>query len=221
MQSSKLALLCAALLGAGSVQAAGLGLRLGSTGNGGDIGFQLTDSLTARVGYAGYSTDLDIDEQDIRYQGKLKWSNASALVDWYFLGKLRLTGGIYSANNKVDVTGTPSGGTFTINDQVYNASDVGTLRGSTRLGKSASPYIGIGYGDITRAGINLYADLGIMYQGTPTVSLTATCGPAAPPGSPQCNSIQADVASEQQKINDDIKGFKYYPVFSAGIAYGF
>src|SRR5687768_8541096 len=147
MQASKLAVACAAicaaacaaLLGAGSVQAAGLGLRLGTTGIGGDIGFQLTSSLTARVGYAGYSTDLDIDEQDIRYQGKLKWSNASALVDWYFLGKLRLTGGIYSANNKVDVTGTPSGGTFTINDQVYNASDVGTLRGSTRLGKSASP----------------------------------------------------------------------------------
>lgn len=219
MQSRKLALACALLLGAGSAQAAGLGLRLGTTGIGGDIGFQLTDSLTARAGYAGYSTDLDIDEEDIRYQGKLKWSNASALLDWYFLGKLRLTAGIYSANNKVDVTGTPTGGTFTINDQVYNASDVGTLSGSTRLGKSASPYIGIGYGDITRPGLNLYADLGIMYQGAPKVSLTATCNPSLPPAN--CAQIQSDVAAEERKINDDLKSFKYYPVFSAGLAYGF
>jgi hypothetical protein len=155
----------------------------------------------------------------VRYEGKLKWSNLSGVLDWYFLGKLRLTGGIYSANNKVDVTGTPNGGTYTINGQVYNASDVGTLKGSTRLGKSASPYIGIGYGDITRPGINLFADLGVMYQGSPKVSLTATCGASLP--APQCTQLQTDTAAEERKINDDIKSFKYYPVFQAGIAYGF
>jgi hypothetical protein len=219
MQISRLAFICFALSAAPAVHAAGLGLRLGSTGIGGDIGFTLSDSLTARVGYAGYRTDVEIDEQDVRYEGKLKWSNLSGVLDWYFLGKLRLTGGIYSANNKVDVTGTPNGGTYTINGQVYNASDVGTLKGSTRLGKSASPYIGIGYGDITRPGINLFADLGVMYQGSPKVSLTATCGASLP--APQCTQLQTDTAAEERKINDDIKSFKYYPVFQAGIAYGF
>src|SRR5688500_17685119 len=138
MHIIKPAFICLALCAAPALHAAGLGLRLGSTGVGGDIGFTLTHSLTARVGYAGYRTDVELDEQDVRYEGKLKWSNASGVLDWYFLGKLRLTAGIYSANNKVDVTGTPSGGTYTINGQVYNASDVGTLKGSTRLGDRKS-----------------------------------------------------------------------------------
>jgi hypothetical protein len=215
----KLAFVCLALSTCASAHAVGLGLKVGSTGIGVDVGFKLTDSITARVGYAGFNVQRDIDEQDIRYDAKLKWSNASGLLDWHFLGSLRLTGGIVHANNKVDLTGTPTGGTFTINDQVYNASDVGSLNGKTRLGKSATPYLGIGYGNLGTPGFTFYMDLGIMFQGAPTVSLNGTCGPSVP--ALQCAQFQADVAAEEQKLNEDLKDFKYYPVLNLGVAYTF
>ena len=219
MQLGKLAFVVVALAASASAHAVGLGLRVGSTGLGVDLGIGLTNSLSARIGYAGFDGNRGFDEQDIHYDAKLKWSNASALLDWHFLGGWRLTGGIVNANNRVDATGTPTGGTFNINGVPYPASDIGTLQGSTRLGKSATPYLGIGYGNLGTRGFSFYMDLGVMFQGAPTVSLTGTCGASVP--APQCAQLQSDIAAEEQKINDDLKDFKYYPVFNVGLAYTF
>ena len=194
MQLRKLAFVLVALAASASAHSMGFGVRVGSTGLGLDLGFGLTDSLAFRVGYAGFDGNRSFDEQDVHYDAKLKWSNASALLDWHFLGNFRLTGGIVNANNRVDATGTPTGGTFTINDQPYPASDIGTLNAKTRLGKSATPYLGIGYGNLGTRGFSFYADLGVMFQGAPTVSLTGTCGASLP--APQCAQLQADIAAE-------------------------
>lgn len=219
MQLRKFAFALVVLAASASAHAVGFGLRVGTTGLGMDFGFGLTDSIALRVGYAGADVNRGFDEGDIHYDAKLKWSNASALLDWHFLGNFRLTGGVVNANNRVDATGTPTGGTFTINGTPYPAADVGTLNGTTRLGKSATPYLGIGYGNLGTRGFSFYADLGVMFQGAPTVSLTGTCGPALPPA--QCAQLQADIAAEEQKLNDDLKDFKYYPVFNLGLAYTF
>jgi hypothetical protein len=216
MHFSKGMFIALSIAAAGCANAAGIGMRLGTTGIGGDIGFRLTDSLTARVGFAGLSVKRDFDEEDIRYEGELKWRNISALLDWRFLGQLRLTGGIVNAKNTVDLVGTPTGGSFTINGQTYPASEIGNLTGDARLGKSASPYLGIGYGDISRPGLSFYMDLGVMFQGSPKVNLNVTCGATV-----QCAQIQSDVAAEERELNEDIKKFKYYPVFNLGLAYGF
>jgi hypothetical protein len=219
VQLRKLAFALVVLAASASAHAVGLGLRVGTTGLGMDLGFGLTDSLALRIGYAGADFNRSFDEQDIRYDAKLKWSNASLLVDWHILGTFRLTGGIVNANNRVDATGTPTGGTFTINDTPYPASDIGTLNGTTRLGKSATPYLGIGFGNLGTPGFSFYGDLGVMFMGTPTVSLTGTCGPSLP--APQCAQLQADIAAEEQRINDDIKDYKYFPVLNLGLAYTF
>lgn len=219
MRLGKLAFVLFALAAAASAHAVGLGLRVGSTGVGVDLGFRLSDSVSARIGYAGFDGKRGFDEQDIHYDAKLKWSNAGALLDWHFLGGFRLTGGIVNANNRIDATGTPTGGTFTINGVPYPASEVGTLNGTTRLGKSATPYLGIGYGNLGSRGLGFYMDLGVMFQGAPTVALTGSCAASLP--APQCAQLQADIAAEQQKLNDDLKDFKYYPVFNLGLAYTF
>jgi hypothetical protein len=219
MHYSKGMFVALSIAAASSANAAGIGVRLGTTGIGGDVGFRLTDSLTARVGFAGLSVKRDFDEEDVRYEGEVKWRNISALIDWRFLGQLRLTGGIVNAKNTVDLVGTPTGGTFTINDRVYQANEIGSLNGNVRLGKSATPYLGIGYGDISRPGLSFYMDLGVMFQGSPNLNLNATCGAALSPT--ECNTLQADVAAEEREVNEDVKKFKYYPVFNLGLAYGF
>lgn len=215
MKIARAFILAAAFFAAGSAQATGLGLRFGTTGLGADIGFGLTESLTLRVGYAGFSWSGEYDEDDITYDAKLKLSNLSALVDWKVWGQLRLTAGIVHANNRGDLVGRPTGGTFTINDVDYNAAEIGTLEGRARMGKSATPYLGIGYGDIARKGLSFYMDLGVMFQGTPSVDLAANCGTTA-----RCAQLQADVEAEERRLRDDLDKLKHYPVFNLGLAYG-
>lgn len=218
MKRTVLALLLALAAGSASAEM-GVGLRAGTTGIGADYGYKLTDSISARIGYSAYNYSTDVTQTDVKYNAKLKLSNFSALADWNIIGGFRLTGGLVGQGNKIDIDGTPSGGTYTINGTVYQASELGTLNGRIKAGNSVSPYLGIGYGTVAGAGVNFYADLGVMYQGSPKVNLSATCSSSLP--SAQCSQLQSDVAAEQDKLKNDIKAFKWYPVLSVGVTIGF
>jgi hypothetical protein len=210
----------AALGSIGAAHAAGVGLRAGTTGVGGDVGISLMPTLSARLGYSGLSYSRDIDVTDVEYDGKLKLSNLNLLLDFSPLpGPFRVTGGFIFNDNKVDVTGRPSGGTYTLNGNVYPAAAVGSLSGTVKSGNQAAPYLGIGYGNVAGLGVNFYFDLGVMFQGTPSASLSATCGSAVPAS--VCAQVQRDVAAEQSKLQNEISGFKYYPVANIGVTIGF
>jgi hypothetical protein len=206
-------------LAAGSAQAAGVGVRAGTTGIGGDVGWSVAPTLNARIGYSALSWNHHLRETDVRYNAKLKLSNLSALLDWSPLGPFRLTGGIVGNNNKYDLSGTPSGGTFTVNGTTYQASDVGNFGGTIKSGKSLVPYLGVGYGNVAGMGVNFYFDLGVMLQGSPKASLSANCGSAL--SASQCAQLQSDVAAEGRNLQDSLKRFKYYPVANIGITIGF
>lgn len=220
MRSACLAAFLATLLAMDGASAAGVGVRAGTTGIGGDVGFELVPTLAARVGYSWLNFNTSVDSTDTSYDAKSKLSNGNLFLDWAPLGPLfRVTGGIIFNDNKVDVTAQATNGTFTLGGTTYSAVDVGSLTGTVKSGNSAAPYLGIGYGRVSGAGINFYADLGVMFQGTPKASLTATCGPATPAA--LCSQIQASTALEAVDLQDSIKNFKYYPVANIGITIGF
>ena len=220
MHCIRLAVVIAALLGAGSASAAGVGIRAGTTGIGGDIAFDLVPTLSARVGYSWLNFNASVDSTDTNYDGKTKLSNGNLFLDWAPLGPLfRVTGELILNSNKVDVTAQATGGTYTLGGTTYSAADVGSLTGTVKSGNSAAPYLGIGYGRVAGAGVNFYADLGVMFQGTPKATLTSTCGAATPAA--LCSQIQASTALEAIDLQDSIKNFKYYPVASIGVTIGF
>lgn len=211
----------AAVLGlAGSAHAAGVGVRVGTTGVGADLGVRLLPTLSARVGYSGLSVGTDVDVTDIDYDADLKLANLSLLLDFSPLpGPFRITGGLVLNDNKVDVTGRPTNGSYRINGTTYPAATVGSLAGTVKSGNRAAPYIGVGYGNVAGFGVNVYFDVGVMYQGSPSASLAATCG-AAVPGA-VCSQLQSDVAAEARRLQSDIERFKWYPVASIGVTIGF
>ena len=210
----------AALAAAGGAQAAGVGARAGTTGVGADVGFSLMPTLSARLGYSGLSYSHTVDVTDVEYDGRLRLSNLNLLLDFSPLpGPFRITGGFIFNDNKVDVTGRPTGGTFTLNGNVYPAAAVGSLSGTVKSGNSAAPYLGVGYGNVAGLGVNFYFDLGVMFQGTPGASLSATCASTVPAS--VCSQIQRDVAAEQARLQDQISRFKYYPVANIGVTIGF
>jgi len=209
----------AALLAANGALAAGVGVRAGTTGIGADVAVEVLPTLSARVGYSYLSFSTSVDSSEVEYDAKPKLSNGNLFLDWSPLGPFRITGGLILNDNKVDVTGVPTGGTFTLNGVVYPAAAIGSLSGTVKSGKSAAPYLGIGYGNVSGAGVNFYFDLGVMFQGNPKATLTATCGPALPAA--QCSQLQSNAAAEAIDLQDSIKNFKYFPVASFGVTIGF
>ena len=106
-----------------SAQAAGVGVRAGTTGVGGDVGWNLAPTLDARVGYSYFSYKTHYNSSDVNYNAKLKLSNLNALLDFSPLpGAFRITGGLIAAGNKADLNST--GGSFTVNGRTYTSNDV-------------------------------------------------------------------------------------------------
>lgn len=190
-----------------SAQAAGIGLRAGTTGLGVDFGWGLAPTLGARLGLSGLKFDSDFETDDFDYDARAKIANVNALLDWSLLGPFRITGGLVYNKNKVDLTGQPRGGSFPAGS---------SLTGTVKPEREFSPYLGIGWGNVWTKGVNFYVDLGVVFQGSPQVDLALSC-----PSSPQCTAAQAQVAAEEQRVQDEIDRFKYYPVLNIGITVGF
>ena len=203
MRLARYAVMGCALAFAGSAQAFGIGVRAGTTGVGADVAWSFAPTLSARLGYSTLRWDHDTDTDNVRYDGKLKLNNFNALVDFSPLGPFRLTGGVIFNDNKYDVRGESNGG---------------AIVGSVKSGRSAAPYLGIGYGNVSGAGINFYADLGIMFMGSPRANLTAECGSL---GASACADLRSRAASEQGRLEDELKRFKHYPVLNLGLTVGF
>ena len=205
MTFAKLLVAAVAVVAAGSAHAFGIGLRAGTTGIGADVAWRLAPLLSARLGYSALSWDHDTTTDAVRYEGTLKLGNFNTFVDFTPLGPLfRLTGGLIFNDNKYDVRG----------DTGSNSS----ISGSVKPGKSAAPYLGIGYGNVAGLGVNFYADLGIMFQGSPRASLSANCGSLS---GGACTALQNQAAAEQSRLEDKLDKFKYYPVLNLGLTIGF
>ena len=196
-----------------------IGVRAGTLGLGAELSHAFGPSFGMRLNVDAYNYSRSFNNNDIEYDGKAKLKTASLLLDWYpFSNNFRVSAGPMYNGNKLGLDGTPTGGTFTINGATYQANEIGTLQGQVNF-KKYVPYAGIGYGRPIGSGLSFTFDLGVVFQGSPSATLVATCGPAATPT--VCAQIQSDTAAQQQTANDDLKNFRYYPVVALGLAYTF
>jgi len=218
MKLRYIALAAAALLVSGqSAQADGvaIGLKAGTLG----AGVELTTNvipmmLNARIQANGFNYNTTVTNTSVHYDAKLKLLSVGALADFYPLaGKFRLTAGVYYNGNKLTLTGVPNAASYVINGTTYTAAQAGTVTGTMDFNKLA-PYAGIGWGDAVSSGspFGFNIDLGVLYQGKPKTTVTAT-GAAA--------GLATDIAAEKTKLDNNVKKYKFYPVASVGISYHF
>ena len=195
--------------------------KIGSLGLGAELDLGLTDSLGARIGLNSFNYKYNANSGTVNYDFKLQLQTVSALVDWYPFddSSFRTSIGVMYNNNKVNLDGQPTGGTYTINGNTYSSTDVGSLQGTMSFNKVA-PYIGIGWGkpSPTGRGWGMTTDFGVLFQGSPKTSLVATCGSAIA-GTTSCTQLQSDTAAENTKLQNDLGNFKFWPVASIGISY--
>ena len=192
----------------------GLTVKAGTLGIGAEVTKSLVPMVNGRVGGSFFSYGFDGTEGDISYDLDLKLKSFNLLVDFHpILNRgLRLSAGMVLNSNGLDMVSQPITGTYDIGGQRYTATDVGTIIGAVDF-KSFAPYVGIGWGNAAGGRWGIAFDLGIALQGSPQVDLSAT-GPIASDA-----QFQTELSREESQVQDDISGFKYYPVVSLGISF--
>ena len=174
------------------------------------VGFAIpvTENVSGRLSLSKYNYSFQNTSDQIKYDSTLKLESVAALADWHvFSGYTHLTAGLIYNNNGFDMNGTPVGGSYTINGQQYSAAQVGTLNANVTFNKIA-PYLGLGWsGRASKTGFSFKSDIGVMFQGAPKATLSAS--------NPTNNAaLAADVAAQQAKLDADMENYKLYPVIS-------
>jgi hypothetical protein len=202
-----------------------VGVRATTFGFGGDVDIGMfSNRVSLRLGYNGLNYSKTITDTDVSYDGKLKISAASAIVDWYvFNGGFRVSLGAVQQGPKVDVVGTPKNGTYTINGQTYTAAQLGSLTGTIKMGSSTAPYIGVGWGNaVGRAHrVTFLFDLGAIHTGSPKATLHAPCTTAIAAQPNGCAILQQNLNAEKTNLENKVSSYQWYPVVGLGFAVKF
>ncbi len=192
------------MLGMGtSAHAIGVGAKIGTLGIGAELGLTLSDHFTTRLALNKYKYNDNQTIDGIDYNADLDLKSTALFLDWspFTNGSLHLTVGY--VNNDSQLKGTAVANNYPIGGGTYST----TVDATVDLG--SGPYLGIGYGNVSNAGIGFTFELGILKSGAPKVHLSA-------PGAPD-----NEVATEEQRMQDELNKYDVYPVVSAGISIGF
>lgn len=190
--------------------------RTGTLGLGGDLMVNLLPDLNLRLGVGAMKLEHDDEWSDVEYDFELDMLTFPMTLDWYpFDDKLHVSAGVVLNETDVDLDSTYSG-SVAINGVTYTAAEVGVLSGNFGF-DNVAPYVGIGWGNAfgqsRRWGF--VTDLGVAFIGSPDVNLSAT-GTLASDA-----TFQANLAREEADLEDDLDGFKFYPVLSANLYFRF
>lgn len=195
-----------------------VGAKVSTLGIGGDIVVKATDNINARIGVQGYTYDISGSESGVEYDADLELFSGLLIADWFpFDSGFRISAGVMLNNNEIEATGKANAGiSFDIGGTTYTSTQVGELKGKIDYNTFA-PYVGIGWGNPVKkdSGWSFFCDLGVAFQGSPDVELTAN-------GTLASNAaFRANLATERRELEDELDDYEYYPVVSVGVTYNF
>jgi len=210
----------------------GIGFKLGTLGLGFNVGTALASRINIRGGANFFTYKDSLDEDGVTYNGTLQLRSVEAKVDLFVAGGFRVTPGllIYNDNNISATAFVPGGQSFTLGGTRYFSSVANPITGTAALTlNKTAPTLAIGFGNLLpRSGrhFSVSTDIGVVFQGSPQFAL-GLAGNSCSPSFTSCVPITsvpgaaANIQSEQQKISDDLKPFKYYPELSVMFGWSF
>lgn len=200
-----------------------IGAQAGTTGVGLEAQYKVNDKLRLRGAVDTFKFDEDVDGDDIAYAGEIDFSTAGLFVDYHPFGSsFFVSGGAYFGDRKVTVSGTPAAGSsdIEIGDESFTSAEVGTLSGEVDFGGTA-PFVGLGWNTtFTGSGNWGFKFLAGAAFGKDADATLARVGGAALSPATQAE-LNAALREEEQEIEDELDGFKAYPVIQVGLAYRF
>jgi hypothetical protein len=187
--------------------------KAGTLGLGGELTANIAPNFNARFGANALGLDINAKASGVEYDFDIDFLSFSAMLDWHiFSNSFRVSAGVLVNKNEASMTATPSL-PVNIGGVIYTPDKVGTLSGELTYDSEIAPYLGIGWGNPfeSKSRFGLMFDLGVIYIGSPNISLSAS-NPAV---------SAADLRAEESDIEDELHGFKFYPVLSLGLYYRF
>jgi hypothetical protein len=202
---------CGSPAGAADIEAASarpgpfaLGIVGGTLGVGAEASFRLNDWMVLRADGSGFSLSVTKTLSGNPYVIDAKALSAGLTADWHpFANGFRLSGGGRYLDMRL--SGSASGGNFTINNTEYSVAALGALHAAVEGGNKIGPYAGIGFDSthFSSGPLSLSLDVGAIYTGQPKVALSTD---KSVPG------LDTNLRAEEKKIEDTIKYFSFYPV---------
>lgn len=193
-----------------------IGAKAGTLGIGGEIVTDIVPDVYIRGSFQWLDFGFDAEFDDIDYDVDVEFLNPMLVLDWYpFSGGFRISAGVLFNGSTIDLEAT-SDEPVEIGGTLYNPSEFGSIVGESDF-DDVAPYVGIGFGNpLSSAGHwGFTADAGVAFIGSPNVSLRAT-GPFADNA-----GLLADLAEEEEEIEDDLDHLRLYPVLSFTLYYRF
>jgi hypothetical protein len=216
-RNTQAALLCAAFMGSSGITAADdfwLGAKVGTLGIGIEAAWRPIPWMDLRLGGNAYDYEESGSQSGINYDATLQLSTYYLTANFLFpASPFRISLGGYSNSNEVLMVSADNP-TFDIGGVSYSAADVGTLTSITSF-DSTSPYLGAGFDFSLFGKVGLNLDFGVLWQGDPKVSLTATGLLANDP------TFQSQLETERSELEEDFDALKAYPVVSLGFSFSF
>jgi hypothetical protein len=218
-----------------------VGLKIGFAGYGFDVATPLWPKHLNIRGGASFLvyTPGTIVVDNLNINGTIKFQNASTMLDWFpFHGRFRLSAGatVYNNTGLSATLYVPYGQSFTVGSTTYYSEPYnavinpnGPIQGSavfTFGSNKAVPRTTVGFGNmLSKNGrVHWETEIGVEYISPPTVSYmftgTGCTTYVAPSTYAGCGPIpQANVQSEQAKIQNDLYDLRFYPIISLGLSY--
>ena len=195
---------------------AGVGVagRASTLGVGVEATQSLVPMLNVRGGINWFKHSINRTKSGIPYTIDLKLKSFSALIDFHPipLVAFRLTGGIIFNSNGLEMISDQISEEIEVGGKTYSTGDIGNVTGNVDF-KSTAPYFGLGWGNAANSRIGLAIDLGVALQGSPQVVLRSTGSLATDP------SFQSSLDQERGELQDELDGYKYYPVVAVGLSF--
>ncbi len=213
----------------------GIGTYSSPLGFGGRLAVSLAPRLNLRVGASYFSFGMTRSVSNIPFSANVKLQSEQASLDWYpFHNSFHLSPGILfgSSNRAFGSASITAGSSFTLNGVTYYSSSTNPVHASgSVLMAHTAPTFTVGWGDWVRGERQRHwafpFEMGFAYVGDPTTLLNFSGTACTDPAQQFCHniatdsSIQANIAVEKQKLQNDANDLRFYPIVAGGIVYRF
>lgn len=212
----------------------GVGIKVSTFGAGGEIAVAVTHRTNIRAGFNAISYSRGFDKDGIAYNGQLSFKTFEAHYDIFPWAKsFHVSPGVlvYADTPITATASVPANQSFSLGGVTYYSDSANPVTGNGKINfNQAAPTVTVGWGNLIprRAGhhFSVPFEFGVAFQGSPKATLALAGNVCASPGT-NCVSaatdptVQSNVVSEQNKINNSMSLFKAYPIISVGFGYKF
>lgn len=189
----------------------GLALRLGTT-PGLDLAYRINPKITVLLGYNYFkytvNTVTEAAKEGVKLDAGIKMSAVSGLIEYHPFSKssFKLLAGVaYINQGLLSVLVTPEG-SYTFGTTVFTPEEVGNISLAVDYGKSAAPFVGIGFGrTVPKGRVGIGFEMGMYYTKPPVISLT---------GKERLSSM----TEQQAQVQENMKDWRYWPVINLRLA---